>query len=546
MALSLAGTHASSQTGALPDSPSRIIEEGLRRETQRLSEQPGQAVRDALRPPEAKASPDKIPQEANCYFIGSIELEGEAVPFEWLRRAATPWLNHCLGVQSLRQLTHALDDELLAAGYATSRVTLPAQNLATGTLRITVHAGRVATIEAEPGLPWAGAFPIAPGEILNIRDLDQGVEQMNRLPSRTVQAEIEPGQEPDTSVVRIRSRLTESPLRGGLTLDNSGSPSLGRPQLSASLVFDNPIGLNDLVSVNANTNLENLCDDHRSQSLAFSYSIPWGYDLFTLSANTARFSQQVQLTVASVVSSGRSQGVELRWDRTLWRNQSSKLGIQGAVSVRRSRSFIDDVELTVQNRRNSFAIWGLNYKHLFQRASLDGEVSIRKGMGWIGAEPDFDSQVSNGLTLRPLIWNASVSLNVPAQVSWRSSLRLQHTRHTTLALDHFSIGSRGTVRGFDGTATLLAESGFAWRNDLSTPLQIGSLPAMGYMAIDVGKVWGPSSQQLAGKYIAGVALGVRSHWRQLVFDASLALPLAKPSGFPSARLSPYLSLSYVF
>lgn len=545
-----------------PVPPARVIEEGLRRETQRLQEQPGEPVRDALRPVEVKAAPSEIPQETTCFDIRRIELQGPLTEkFTWLQGTAQPWLNHCLGVQGVRQLAAALDAALLEAGFVTSKVTLPPQNLAEGILHIHVHAGRIAAVESAPGLFWAGAFPMAAGDVLNVRDLDQGVEQMNRLPSRAIQTQLEPGSEPDTSIVRIQSQPTGSRLRSGFTLDNSGSPTLGRPQLGAHLAFDNPIGLNDLVSASINTNLRDLAADHRSQSLALSYSVPWGYNLFTLSANATRFAQQIQLTTADVVSSGRSHGIDLRWDRTIWRNQSSKLGLFAGASIRRSRSFIDDIELTVQNRRNSFATLGFNHKYLFSRAGLETEVSLRKGTGWFGAEPDYDPQVSQGLTLRPRIWNASVALDVPdllqrrakAQpgqavrpIGWRSSLRLQYTKDTTLTLDQFSIGSRGTVRGFDGSATLLAENGFAWRNEFTMPLQVGSLPAMGYLALDMGRVWGPSSGQLIGRHLAGVALGVRSQWRQFQFDAALAVPIAKPSGFRSARLSSYLSLSYVF
>ncbi|WP_211231690.1 ShlB/FhaC/HecB family hemolysin secretion/activation protein [Ottowia thiooxydans] len=534
----------------------------MRRETQRLQEQPSEPARDALQPPGPKAVVGEIPRETPCFDIQRIELSGPMVEkFEWLRDAAKPWLQSCLGVQGIRQLASALDGALLEAGYATSKVTLPPQNLTDGTLHIQLHAGRIAAVEGERGLFWEGAFPIASGDLLNVRNLDQGVEQMNRLSSRVVQTQLEPGQEPDTSVVRIVSKPTGSRLRGGLTLDNSGSPALGRPQLSANVAFDNPTGLNDLISASVNTNLKNPGADHRSQSLGLSYSIPWGYNLFTLSANATRFAQQVQLTTASVTSSGRSHGIDLRWDRTVWRNQSSKMGLFGGVSIRRARSFIDDVELVVQNRRNSFANLGLNYKHLFRRASLDAELSFRKGMGWFGAEPDYDRQISLGLTLRPQIWNASVALDVPdllnrrasAQpgqavrpIGLRSSVRLQYTKDTTLTLDQFSIGSRGTVRGFDGTSTLLAESGFAWRNELTMPLQIGSLPAMGYLAVDIGRVWGPSSAQLIGRHLAGVALGVRSQWRQIHLDLVLAMPIAKPSGFRSARVSPYMSLTYAF
>lgn len=550
------------QNAQLPPVPARIIEEGLRRETQRLQEQPVEHVRDALRPAQAKMGDGQIPQETPCFDIQRIELQGLlAEKFDWLRDSAQPWLNHCLGVQGVRQLAGALDDALLEAGFATSKVSLPPQNLADGTLRINVHAGRIAAVESGSELFWAGAFPMRPGELLNVQDLDQGVEQMNRLPSRTVQTQLEPGQEPDTSIVRIQSKPAGSRLRGGLTLDNSGAPALGRPQLGANLAFDNPIGLNDLVSASINTNLQDLAADHRSQSLALNYSIPWGYNLFTLSSNITRFAQQIQLTTATVVSSGRSHGIDLRWDRTVWRNQSSKMGLFAGASIRRSSSFIDDVELLVQNRRNSFGLLGFNFKHLFRRASMDAELALRKGMGWFGAEPDYDQQASQGLTLRPQIWNASIALDVPdllnrrarAQpgqavhpISLRSSLRLQYTKNTTLTLDQFSIGSRGTVRGFDGTATLLAENGFAWRNELTMPLQLGSLPAVGYLAVDVGRVWGPSSGQLIGKHLAGAALGVRSQWRQFYIDAALAMPLVSPSGFRSAGFSPYLSMSYVF
>lgn len=544
---------------------SRVIEEGLRRETQRLQEQPAEPVRDALRPAQPRALSSEVPRESPCFGIHRVELLGAmAEEFDWLQGVAKPWLGSCLGVQGVGRLAAVLDAALLEAGFVTSKVTLPPQSLAEGALKVHVHAGRIAAVENSPGLLWQGAFPLAPGDLLNVRDLDQGVEQMNRLPSRTVQTRIEPGREPDTSIVHIHSEPMGSRLRGGLTADNSGSPALGRPQLNAHMVFDNPLGLNDIVSASVNTNVQNLAAHHRSQSLALNYSIPWGYDLLTFSAHAARFAQQIQLTTAQVVSSGRSRGLELRWDRTVWRNQSSKLGVSAGVSVRRSSSFLDDVELTVQNRRNSFGVLGLSYRHLFRRASLDAELSLRQGMGWFGAEPDYDPQVSQGLTLRPRIWGASVALDFPdlfgrraspqpaqpaqaaSRVSLRTSLTLQYTRNTTLTLDQFSIGSRGTVRGFDGTATLLAENGFAWRNELNMPLQLGRLPAMGYLAVDVGRVWGPSSGQLIGQHLAGAAIGMRSLWRQLYLDAALAMPITKPSGFKTARLSPYLSLAYMF
>lgn len=545
-----------------PLPPASLIEEGLRREAQRAQEQVGGAVRDVLRPATPRVVSQEIPQETPCFDVRRIELIGSmAHEFRWLQERSKPWLNHCLGGQGLRQLTGSLDAALLEAGFITSRVTLPEQNLATGTLQINVHAGRISEVQSAPGLFWESAFPIAAGDLLNIRDLDQGVEQMGRLHSRVVQTQLEPGSEPDTSLVRIWSNPGGSRLRGGFTMDNSGAPDVGRPHASTYVVFDNPTGLNDLISVGANTNLQKLASDNRSQSMAVNYSVPWGYNLFTFSAYTARLAQRIQLTTENVVSSGRSRGVDLRWDRILWRSQSSKLGVFAGASHRRSNSFLEDVELTVQRRRNTFANLGANYKHFFQRASIDVEISLRKGIGGLGAEPDFDPEVSQGLTLRPQIWGANVALDFadlfnrresapPGQmvrpIALRSSMRLQYTKNAMLALDQFSIGSRNTVRGFNGTSTLAAESGFAWRNELTMPMQLGGLPVLGYLAVDIGRVWGSSSGQLIGRNLAGAAVGLRSQWRHLYFEASVAAPLLKPSGFRSGRASPYLSLTYMF
>lgn len=117
--------------------PSRIIEEGLQRETQRLKEQASEPARDVLRPPQANTASTEIPEESPCFEVQRIALQGDtAKEFDWLHVRAQPWMNHCLGVKGVGQLTSALDAALLEAGFVTSKVTLPSQNLADGTLQI--------------------------------------------------------------------------------------------------------------------------------------------------------------------------------------------------------------------------------------------------------------------------------------------------------------------------------------------------------------------------------------------------------------------------
>jgi hemolysin activation/secretion protein len=124
--------------------------------------------------------------------------------------SAQPYLDHCVGVAGLRQIAAALDAQLIELGYVTTRVSLPQQNLKDGVLTFQLHVGRVAEVRAakadqakspdEAWGTWWNAFPVGRGDIVNVRDLEQGVEQMKRLPSQSVATELAPGSEPDTSV----------------------------------------------------------------------------------------------------------------------------------------------------------------------------------------------------------------------------------------------------------------------------------------------------------------------------------------------------------
>jgi len=543
---------------------SQAAQEGLRRQEERLKEQLQQQApaQDVLRPEAKAAAPAALPAETPCFVIGEFRLTGKgARRFSWLQNVLAPYRDSCIGVQGVRRLASLLDAKLLEWGYATTNVSLPAQNLRDGVLTFHLQVGRIAAIrfvKAGTDVPddawgtWRNAFPISPGDVLDIRDIEQGTEQMQRLPSQAVRNRIEPGPAPDTSVVVIerQSGSLSDRLRGGLTLDNSGNTPLGRPQFSGYASLDNPLGLNDILTLSGSSNLENLNDQHRSQSASLGYSIPFGYSTLAYTHSENRYAQIVQGTTARFLSSGSSSADQLRLDRVMLRSASSKFGIYAALSTRRAQSYLDDVELLVQRRHTTNFEIGGNYKKLIGDASFSAEIGYRRGVPWRHAQDDFDAS-AGGLTLRPKLWLLTASYNQPFAVAGRSfqynaSLNAQHTRDMTTSIDQFSIGNRYSVRGFDGNTVLLAESGYALRNEVTTPITLGGISAQAYVGVDVGRVWGPSDVALVGNSLAGAALGVRGQWKTFQWDVALAAPLYKPRGFPTQGINPYLSVSYLF
>lgn len=559
--------HAQAPTVSSAISPAEAAAEGLRRQEDRARElqQEIQPKSDVLSPRAGDIVATDLPLESPCFLLHEIRLSGpDAVRFRWLADTATPYLNRCAGAAGLRRIAAALDAKLIEWGYVTSKVSLPPQNLKDGVLTFYLHAGRVAEVRIaradaakspdDAWGTWRNAFPVGSGDILNVRDLEQGVEQMKRLPSQTVATELEPGAAPDTSNVRLlrQSVSLKDRIRGGATLDNSGSRTLGRTQFSAHLSLDNPLALNDILSLSANSNVESVDPSHRSQSLSFNYSIPWGYNTFTASKSTSRFAQIVQGTTARFLSSGRSESADLRWHRTMLRTSAAKTGVYAAVSTRRASSFLDDVELVVQRRRTTAVETGVTYRQLIGEASIDAELGYRRGMPWRGAQDDFPTAAEGGLTLRPKIWTLSAAYQQPLgiagkTVQYTASLRAQQARNQTLSIDQISIGNRFTVRGFDGDSVLLAESGYFLRNDLSMPAKlIDGIDSIAFVGVDVGRVWGPSAEGLIGDRLAGMALGLRSRWQSMQFELTLATPLYKPEGFRTTCWNPYLSATYAF
>lgn len=562
-----AQVHAQTSATNTSQTPAQISEEGLRRQEDRARElqQQVQPKADVLQPKAPLSVSTVLPIEIPCFPVKDIQLIGpDALRFHWLTVVAQPYLNQCAGVKGLRQIASAMDGELIRLGYATSRVTLPQQNLQGGTLTFQLHVGRIAQVsmhQADQAKSpddawgtWRNAFPIGRGDILNVRDLEQGVEQMKRVPSQMVATELEPGAEPDTSNVRIlrRAESFANRIRGGLTLDNSGSRSLGAAQFSGHVSFDNPLGLNDIASLSTSSNLRRLDTDHRSQSLSLSYSVPWDYNTFTVSKSYSRFAQTVQGTTVRFLSSGRSDGAELRWHRTMLRTSAAKFGLYGAVSNRRAASFLDDVELIVQRRRTTGLETGITFKYLIGEASVDFDLGYRSGKPWQGAQDDFPDGTAGGLTLRPDITVLSAAYSQPFKlgalpIHYTSSLHAQVTRDLTLSIDQIAIGNRFSVRGFDGDSVLLAENGYFVRNEWSTPLRIiDGVDSIAFLGLDFGRVWGPSAALLVGDKLAGAAVGARGKWRGLQFDLAVATPLYKPDGFKTRHWNPYLSLTWAF
>ncbi|HDS1234791.1 ShlB/FhaC/HecB family hemolysin secretion/activation protein [Pluralibacter gergoviae] len=506
-------------------------------------------------PPDADGP---FPQETPCFSIDRVRLTGrEAFP-HWFpaQRIADGAVGHCLGVKGINQLMSRLQNRLVDHGWVTSRVLVPEQDLSKGELTLALVPGMLRHIRYADGSDERAALftsvPAREGQLLDLRDIEQGLENQQRLPTVQDSMEIVPGDNPgesDVVITRHQSKL----WRVNMWVDNSGTKSTGRSQGGAMLALDNPFALSDLLYVSASHDL-GFKGRKQSKNINGHYSVPLGYWLFEVNAGQYNYVQNVAGYNGDIRYSGKSKNLNVGLSRVIQRNASGKTTLRSSVQVREIRNYIDRTEIEVQRRRTSAWLLGLDHRHYIGNATIDGGVSYQRGTRWFGAMPAYEEQYEDGYdaTAKSKILTWTAGLNWPFALgnqNFRYQMNYLRQMSTTplTSPDQLAIGNRWTVRGFDGERTLSASHGWYVQNTLAwqTPLPEQEF----YLGADYGEVGGRSDgSTLLGRHLAGGVAGLRGNISALglSYDAFGGTPLSKPHGFKTDSVTFGFSVSWQY
>jgi hemolysin activation/secretion protein len=145
--------------------------------------------------------------QSPCFTIHELQLQQQGSTsgrFDWLLgqldgpAGLDSPLNKCLGSKGIRLVLHRAQEALVARGYVTSRVLAQPQDLSTGKLVLSVLPGTIREVHFAPPVdPRATAWnavPFKPGDILNLRDIEQALENFKRVPTAEADIQIVPAQ----------------------------------------------------------------------------------------------------------------------------------------------------------------------------------------------------------------------------------------------------------------------------------------------------------------------------------------------------------------
>lgn len=505
-----------------------------------------------LTPPASGFSRLVFPQEKPCFPLNRVVLKGTGALPHWLplQRIAGQAVGHCLGGKGINLLMSALQNRLIDHGYITTRVLAPSQDLKSGELKLSILAGKIRQVMLTPEsnryFTLYSAFPAHAGDLLDLRDIEQGLENLQRLPTVQASMEIVPGKAPGESDI-VLHRQQSKMWRAGVSLDDSGTRSTGRYQGGLTLSLDNPLSLSDLFYLSASAGLIHH-GDKGSRNFTGHYSLPLGYWDAGITANSYDYHQTVAGLNQDYRYSGKSQNVSFRLSRLLHRNDRQKTTFSWDILARETRNYINDTEIEVQRRRTAGWRAGLQHRHYLPWSTLDAGISYQRGTRWFGAIPAPEEYWGEGTALSKIL-QLSAQLETPFTLgNQRFRHNLQYQRqisHTPLTpQDQLAIGSRWTVRGFDGERTLNADRGWFVRNDIAwaTPVPAQEL----YLGVDYGEVGGNGTQYLVGNHLAGGAIGIRGSAFKTGYDLFAAVPFSRPDGFSTNPVSLGFNLNWQY
>lgn len=456
------------------DRQDRLLDE-QRRRLEELKELPGRGL--------APTAP-VAPVETRCFTFKIIELNGaDSLSVRERDALLEPFVGRCISVTQLNEVLKAITDHYIQEGLVTSRAYLPQQDLSQGRLQVLVVEGKLENLKsaADSGLSTrelAMAFPGSEGQKLNLREIEQLLDQLNRLQSNQAQMEITPGNVVGGSDVLVKN-TPQKPWRASLARHNDGQKSTGEQQWGVGLDWDSPLGLAD--QLNLRSGHDAVSDHQRTyQSNMLNYNLPWGWWNFSYAYSESEYRTLGQGAGFDFKYTGESQTHQFRAERVIQRDAQGKTSLIAGLSHLRTRNFIEDSELANGGQRITEAQVGFVHGRIVGSGFANLELGMQQGIGALDAMGD-GHPAGNEPTARYRKYTATLSFLQPFQIgeerfSFTSLATGQRSEDMLYNSQRISISGQSAVRGYK-EQFLSGDSGGYWRNDLRwiRPVTLGWL-----------------------------------------------------------------------
>ncbi len=475
-----------------------------------------------------------------CFAITHVEVEGvKQFSATAIDTVTAPYANRCVGVGEINSLLRDLTHLYLNKGFVTSRVYVPAQDIAgTKVLRLVAVEGTLSDIyingKPAPGSGMlATAFPGMKGHITNLRDIEQGLDQINRLSSNNAKTAMLPGKTDGTSILNIENK-PDHPWHLSFGNSNLGQEQTGYSKSSASVGYDNLFGIND----QWNFSYEHSGPDYpwrddgvgKSNGYSGNVSVPYGYWTLSLNGSWYGYDSSVPGNFGTLQTSGDSKQVGIGADRVIFRDKDSITTLNTGLTYKETNNFLLGSKIEVGSRKYTAGDLGISHSRRMLGGLWVFDLSYSQGLNLFDAVAPGDAGAGDA-DPRFSKFSGTITVTRPFEVSEQrfelnSIVTGQYSPDNLFGAEQISLGGYSSVRGTRETM-LYGNNGFFVRNDLVWRTQpfadnaelakiLGEFRP--YVGLDYGRIARQARYRIDGGDMLGWTAGAKLAGGHVNFD----------------------------
>jgi len=432
-----------------------------------------------------------------------------------------PYLHRCNSIIQINNLVKKINNLYIQKAYVTSRAYLKPQDLSHGTLVISAMEGKIESLEGE-GVSTQFIFFHPQEQYLNLRDLEVGIEQLNRLKSYRTKMAINPGTQIGYSKIIMKGERVSFPIHGTLGVNNFGTEKSGKYQLSGSLEWENMLGINDLFSLSYNTT-DKQDEENDSDGYSISYGLPFGKNYLKMVYSRFDYRQIVNGLNMDYESEGKSKSFKVSLERKLFHCKQDNGTLDISLEKKKSDNYLAGEYLATSS--STLTIFKLGFTHKLISQTWDGYYTgtYHQGLDWLDAKSGpGTSPTFKKLTL-DINYNKHFVHKDALPATYNFTFHGQYAKEGIIGSQQIGVGGPYSVRGFKSEGALSGNMGFYVRNELSVLYQADWGTLSPYVAIDLGGV--ESNEKSHGGKIIGNAAGVRINTKGFALDLFVTRPL---------------------
>lgn len=434
-----------------------------------------------------------------CFELEQIKVSGSTLLDEWeMEVFEVPFLGKCITPELATAVLSSATDFYIKRGFITTRAYLPNQDLKDGVLDLFVAEGQVAEtlVEAEKSLNVTPAYQVDVDQGLNIRDLEQAVDQFNAVPGNKVTMAVVPGEQPQSSTVVFENQGKPG-VKGRISADNSGSESTGKNGVSISLQAGDALGLNEVWSLNLRRSVGKA--EKSSHSGSLDLKIPHGYNTYGAGYSKGGFDTLLTFptTGTELSSEGANESKYLSANRVVFRDQDSKHSVALKLKQDSVESYIAETKIDVSSRSLTSLLLSSESVLGFDQSVLVVTPEIAVGLSEVdnlptGVNTPVENPQAEYLRYKlTLDWSQPLTLG-DQPLRWKSHFVGQYADMPLYGSQQLIVGGAASVRGSHFTS-IVGDQGYFWQNSLSLKqshtLGVSSFDGEYMAGFDFGRVW---------------------------------------------------------